>query len=325
MGIIKRVPGQTNLTCAVGHRRVAFDVPDLVYRTYCNLTSSECICSEGCSSSWRCRPSSLCDVPMQPTNHSKLDEDHRPLPQRVAILLFLAFNHSLVRSKFLHRPHAAYDREMHRILWFVRSARRVKTRLPIHVVVGPERNEAKEQQLMKHGVHITVGQPVTPPKWASRFHLLTFSKIGALALTQFDKVFVFDNDVTLVHNIDHLAFVETPAAVWHNALAGWQWKHNETCAVTTGLLGLSPSQAEFDRALLHMNSLGDRAVYDGGDQEFWRKFYTWNELPNRYQAHQALNMPYDQWHKVRVLHTISGLRDVSRIPKDMRHLYTYIY
>ena len=100
---------------------------------------------------------------------------------------------------------------------------------------------------------------------------------------------------------------------------------NETCAVTTGLLGLSPSQAEFDRALLHMNSLGDRAVYDGGDQEFWRKFYTWNELPNRYQAHQALNMPYDQWHQVRVLHTISGLRDVSRIPKDMRHLYTYIY
>ena len=71
--------------------------------------------------------------------------------------------------------------------------------------------------------------------------------------------------------------------------------------------------------------MGNRSVYDGGDQEFWRKFYTWYELPLRYHAIQALNMPYAEWKQIRVLHTISGLRDVSRIPKDMRHLFTYYY
>ena len=33
----------------------------------------------------------------------------------------------------------------------------VNTRLPIHVVVGPERDEKKEQSLVKLGVQITVG------------------------------------------------------------------------------------------------------------------------------------------------------------------------
>ena len=36
-------------------------------------------------------------------------------------------------------------------------------------------------------------------------------------------------------------------------------------------------------------------------------------------------MPYAEWKQIRVLHTISGLRDVSRIPKDMRHHFTYYY
>lgn len=321
------LPGTVNLTCAVGHRHSAFVASDLAYRAYCNASASECLCSAGCGSSWSCRPSSLCDAPMDPAAPVRLPEAllAAAAPPRVAILLFLAFNRSLVRNKYAHRPHAAYDRELVRILWFVQSARRANTTLPIHVVVGPERDAAKERVLLRHGVHLTVGPRVVPPPWAGRYHRLSFSKIGALALTQFDKVFVFDNDMAIVHNVDHLARAETPSAVWHPAVAKWQWRHNESCAVTTGLLGLTPSRAEFDRAMRRLHSMGDRSVYDGGDQEFWRTFYTWYELPNRYQAHQALNMPYSEWRQVRVLHAISGLRDVSRIPRDMRHLYTYVY
>ena len=251
--------------------------------------------------------------------------DERPLPPRVAILLFLSFNSSLVRSKFQHRPYGAYDREMLRILWFIKSAKKVKTRLPIHVIVGPERDLKKEQALLRAGVNVTEGVFVEPPVWANRYHRLTFGKIGALALTQFDKIFVFDNDMAMAHNIDHLAFAPTPSAVWHTAMAKWQWKHNESCSVTTGLLGLTPSRAEYARALQHLYSMGNKSIYDGGDQEFWRKFYTWYELPLRYQAHQALNVRTADWHHIRVIHSISNLRSVNRIPKDMRHIYKYYY
>ena len=327
MPMIKYVQNRSNLTCAIGHRRVAFDTPDILYRTYCNLSASRCICSEGCGSSWLCRPSELCNTPSPPN----VSADDRPLPPRVALLLFLMYNRSLVRTKFQHKPWLAYDREFNRISWFIRSAGKVKTRLPLHVIVGPERDLSKERKLIQEGhrhkvnVSVTEGPFVVPPLWANRYHRLTFGKIGALALTQFDKVFVFDNDMALAHNIDHLAFVQTPSAVWHTSMARWQWRHNESCAVTTGLLGLTPSAAEFGRALRHLYSMSNKSTYDGGDQEFWRLFYTWYELPLRYQAHQALNMPARDWHEIRVIHSISALREVNRIPKDMRHLIKYYY
>ena len=245
----------------------------LVYTCLLQPDFKQCICSEGCSSSWRCQPS-LCDVPMQPTN--------RQTGPRTYALCPSVYNPSLPGVQSLARRANSCTAPMRhttvRCIAFCGSCgrqRRVKTPLQ-YVVVGPERNEAKEQQLMKHGVHITVGQPVPPPKWASRFHLLTFSKIGALALTQFDKVFVFDNDVTLVHNIDHLAFVkQQPRAVWHNrGRVAVEAQRDVRCHHRPSRR-LSPSQAEFYDTLLHMNSLS-RAVYDGGDQEC--KFYTWNEL-----------------------------------------------
>ena len=63
------------------------------------------------------------------------------------------------------------------------------------------------------------------------------------------------------------------------------------------------------------------STYDGGDQEFWRKFYApWNELPARYQAHQALRMAYADWMQVRALHAIYGLRSQSRLPAVLRPL-----
>jgi hypothetical protein len=36
-------------------------------------------------------------------------------------------------------------------------------------------------------------------------------------------------------------------------------------------------------------------------------------------------MPYADWHEMHVLHSISGLREVNRIPKDMRQHIKYFY
>jgi hypothetical protein len=246
------------------------------------------------------------------------------MPAGVAILLFLQFNSSLVRPKYLKRPHAAYHRELSRIVWFLRSAKRVRTRLPIHIVVGPERNLKEEARLVALGAHITPGVTVRPPHWASSHHRLSFGKVGALALTQFQKVFIFDNDMALAHNVDELAFAPTPSAVWHTAVGPFQIMAKETCAVTTGLMGLEPSAEEFARAVSILDH-GKLKPYDGGDQQFWRTFYTWHELPVRYQAHQALRMPVSDWLQVKVLHSISGLRNRNLMPKVLRPLINYYY
>ena len=303
-----------------------FPAPRFKHRTRCNVTANGCTCSGGCSTSWRCQRSALCDV------DGSLQPVTAELPPRTAIVLFLAHNTSLVRARYAHRPHAAYDREFRRIEWFLKSARRVGTRLPIHVIVGPHRNEQRERQLRALGANITQGVPVLPPAWASKFHLMSFAKIGALALTQFDKVWVFDNDMALVHNIDDLAFAPTPAAVWHTAIANFQRSWSEACAVTTGLLGLQPSAAEFERAVQMLDDHPNRtrsattlASYDGGDQGFWRRFYRFYELPVRYHAHQQLRMSDSDWDQVRVLHSISGLRDKSLLPKKLRKHIAYFY
>ena len=180
---------------------------------------------------------------------------------------------------------------------------------------------------MRLGASITPAPAfVQPPAFASAHHRLSFGKVSALALTQFDKVFVLDNDMALVHNVDDLAFAPTPSAVWHTSVGKFQFKAKETCAVTTGLLGIAPSRREFDRAVAHLATMPSQSTYDGGDQEFWRGFYRnppWFELPLRYQAHQALRMPLAEWNRVRALHAIYGLRSVSQLPKVLRPYINY--
>ena len=143
----------------------------------------------------------------------------------------------------------------------------------------------------------------------SRFHPFSFARIGALALTQFSKVIVLDNDMTLLQNIDELAeLAPTPAMVWHTATV---LPKKERCAVTGGLFVLRPNRTEFERALHHLyhelNAGSKHRCYDGSDQEFWRSFYRpIYELPLRYHAHQNLRMDFDQWQKIRLMHSIAG-------------------
>lgn len=145
----------------------------------CTLEADGCMCSRGCQSTYACSPSALCSRP-----------EARPsgVALKVPIVLFLQFNESLVRHKYAAHPATAYRREFNRILWFVESARRVQTRMPLYVAVGGRRNHSAEAHLQRLGVGIVSLPFVVPPSWSSLFHHFSFSRIAALSLTQFEKV-----------------------------------------------------------------------------------------------------------------------------------------
>ena len=215
----------------------------------------------------------------------------------------------------------AYDRELHRLEWLLRSAHRVNTSLRMHVVVAGYRNVSAESRLERLGATIIESVPVSAPKWSSSFHKFSFGRIAALSLTQFQKVIVIDNDMTFAGNIDELADAEAPAMVWHTATV---LPNKERCAPTGGLFVLKPSATEFAKAMRHLASLNRRQArngrfpngvrcYDGSDQEFWRSFYRpMYELPLRYHAHNGLVMNKSEWTQIRLIHNIAGFKPYQR-------------
>lgn len=291
----------------------------------CELRADQCMCSAGCSSTFACTPSRLCA--------SKSVQ-----PEQVpgtAMLIFLHFNRRFVRLKHATQPEVAYLREMHRIEWLLRSIRQVQTSLPVHVVVAGDRNASFERRLLELGVASIVESPaVPPPRWTSYFHKLSFGRIAALALTQFRKVVVLDNDMTLLQNIDELAVSETPAMVFHTATV---LPRKERSAPTGGLFVFTPNAAEFQRAMGHLYSLNPPSkggskgpsyrCYDGSDQEFWRSFYRpLYELPLRYHAHTGLMMNASEWRGIKLMHNIQGFRAVyHRIPSFVRQRIRFFH
>jgi len=343
-----------------------------------------CLCSNGCPTSWlRCRPSKLCNAsaaalgapPLLPwpnvsdclTADNVIAEDHG-VPRRtgdVAILLYLTFKSTTVRRRFMatsttkrssyfNSPLHAYTRERRRIECFLHSALRVRTHLPIYIVVGGERNLTQEARLTALGARILPGPFVEPPPWASSFHRMSFNRISALSFTQFSKVIVMDNDMKLLQNIDLLAeHAETPGLVWHPA-ARFMLDLGERCSVTGGLFVLAPSAREYTRARRHLEAmyassaasgnaswltwsgrpswghLGKQPFrYDGSDQEFWRSFYAQAEvyeLPVQFHATTVVSLNESEWRGVRVLHMISGFQALERrfLPPPVRRLMKHL-
>ena len=155
-----------------------------------NYTADSCPCSLGCQSLWPCTPSRLCWERDPPNAARTTIPDPRTAAATgdATLLLFLAFNSSLVRNVFQAHPERARDREVNRVLWFAQTARSVDTQLPIHVVLAGERDAASESRLLKAGLRLIEGPMVPTPAWASKWHRLSFNKIAALSFTQFSKV-----------------------------------------------------------------------------------------------------------------------------------------
>ena len=302
--------------------------------TACELYADRCMCSSGCSSTFACTPSPMCESAALARTPDAMMAD-------TAILLFFHFNRTMLRLKHLGRPDMALSRELHRLEWLLRSVRRVRTQLPVHVVVAGERNASLEARLVELGATSVIeSPPVRPPRWTSAFHKLSFSRIAALALTQFRKVVVLDNDMTLLDNIDELAWAPTPSMVFHTATV---LPRKERSAPTGGLFVLRPSRVEFERALAHLYALNPPKdgkgqpcpacagkayrCYDGSDQEFWRSFYRpLYELPLRYHAHTGLVMNTSEWRRVRLVHNIAGFRAVyMRLPSFVRQRIRFFH
>jgi len=297
----------------------------------CELRANACMCSAGCQSTFACTPSAFCDGGSSSSSGGDSVDSGD-----VAMLLFFHFNRSYVRLKHATAPWMAFDREVNRITWLLSSVRAVNTTLPIHVVVarGSERNATLDALFVRLGARSTLESPaVTPPRWTSWFHKHSFSRIAALALTQFRKVVVLDNDMTLLRNIDELARAETPSMVFHTATV---LPRKERSAPTGGLFVLSPSASEFARALAHLYALNvpkekDRGksmrCYDGSDQEFWRSFYRpLYELPLRYHAHTGLAMNLSEWRQIRLIHNIQGFRAIyMRLPYAVRQKVRFFH
>ena len=290
----------------------------------CRPSASACLCSQGCPTSWLgCRPSWLCAANV---SSSAVPAPHR-ITQNVAVLLYLTFSMKDVRHKYAGNPWRAYKRELRRITWFLHTARRENVSLPIHIVVGGDRNLTAEAGLVELGARILETAMVAAPPWTSLFHKFSFNRISALSFTQFDKVIVMDNDMAILRRFDELAAAETPALVWHSA-APFMLKLGERCSVSGGLFVLRPSRVEYDRAVAHLRAMyngGKKFRYDGSDQEFWRSFYRMPyELPIRYHATNYLKMPREEWRSVRAIHFISGFKNFdSRLPTFVRNNMKY--
>lgn len=289
------------------------------------MSSDSCMCSVGrCQSTWGCEATSLCgtDLYAEPTAAQMVG---------VTLLACLVFDKQFTRNKFLKHPEKAYEREMKRILFLKKTMTEVGTQLPFHVMVGGDRYPEKEVKLLEAGVtgivtnRLRNGSNINPPAWASKWHRLSFNKIGALGLTQFKKVILLDNDMGLLKNVDHLAAVAAPAAAFHLVMNKEIARITRT-AITTGLMILGPSESEYERAIAHLGSLNyNVSQYDGGDEEFWHHFYPiYNEVPPRYHAHLLLPLNASEWTRVRVIHVIGAFAGRGwHVPKNITSKLKY--
>ena len=279
----------------------------------CSIRSeADCLCSSGCTSPlWGCKPSHLCDASVVERGDGR----------RTAIVVSLVFDSRFVRNRFRANATAAYLREYRRAQHMISSLRTVNTSLPIVVMVGGERRPELETQLAaKSNVRIRNVTFVRPPRWASRWHRLSFEKLAALELVEYERVIVLDNDMVALRNFDVLATVPGPAAVFHpdsKAPGGF---------VVSGLLLLEPSRSEHERARRHLDGMNyTSAAFDGGDEEFWSSFYpTWWEVPIEFHARFRMNFPAERWSRVRLFHAISNFAgDTRSLPSAMRNKLRY--
>ena len=130
----------------------------------------------------------------------------------VPVLIYLTFSIKHVRNKYSAAPCARTAASSTASRTF--SRRRARQPEPaVYIVAGGDRNATAEAELIKRGAAAVI-EGRSSRRAGRRPSKHSFHRIGALALTQFEKVVVMDNDMALFADIAELAAAPTPAVVW---------------------------------------------------------------------------------------------------------------
>lgn len=253
----------------------------------------------------RAVPTVLCDAAAPPQPSAP--------PPRAAILLMMHPEQRYMRfptgtcTPCLRRGYGKMVRELIRILL---SLRAVRTQLPIHVLASGERYSAVEAKIAARFdvSYVTAPLPLTVPAWSSKWAYGSFAKLRALALTQYDRLVVLDNDDVVLRNVDHLASaaVAAPAFVF-----GWKCHPRRELRAST--IVLRPSAADWARASALLVEPATAVYDDLGEQSVWRRLWpAVHELPAGYAAMRTADLPAAEWPHVHIVHDAHLIHDVSR-------------
>ena len=204
-------------------------------------------------------------------------------PVSATFLLVLDANASNQRFYFGKRDvFKAYSAQIALVARLLVSLRAVRTALPVRILATGVRFPAVERTLTELGATVlpdgaALG-PARVPDWASPWARGSFAKLAALSVRGFDKVILLDNDFVALRNLDHLAHVPAPAAVFG-------WKCFPRRELRSALLVLEPSEAARRRADALLESAATPVYDDNGEGSVWRKLWpAWHELPAGYAA-----------------------------------------
>ena len=232
-------------------------------------------------------------------------------PVRATFLLVLDANASNQRFYFGKRDvFKAYSAQIALVARLLVSLRAVRTALPVRILASGVRFPAVERTLTELGATVLPDGAALGaarvPDWASPWARGSFAKLAALSVRGFDKVILLDNDFVALRNLDHLAHVPAPAAVFG-------WKCFPRRELRSALLVLEPSEAARRRADALLES-GATPVYDdNGEGSVWRKLWpAWHELPAGYAALRSADFDAAGWARVSALHDPNLLRKAGR-------------
>ena len=232
-------------------------------------------------------------------------------PVRATFLLVLDANASNQRFYFGKRDvFKAYSAQIALVTRLLVSLRAVRTALPVRILATGVRFPAVERTLTELGATVLPDGAALGaarvPDWASPWARGSFAKLAALSVRGFDKVILLDNDFVALRNLDHLAHVPAPAAVFG-------WKCFPRRELRSALLVLEPSEAARRRADALLES-GATPVYDdNGEGSVWRKLWpAWHELPAGYAALRSADFYAASWARVSALHDPNLLRKAGR-------------
>ncbi|EOD40557.1 hypothetical protein EMIHUDRAFT_108490 [Emiliania huxleyi CCMP1516] len=271
--------------------------------------ASACPCSEsGCfqrpAADWaplQCRASSLCGRTL---DSAIIERPANADSGRVTILTVLSYtpNPDMPGDfrRYLHQFRSLVD--------LLHSLLLTATTLPVHTLVTTRYAEFEE-----------------------RLQALKARMLPVVSLVQFDKVIFLDNDCQVIfldndcqvlRNVDHLASVEAPAAVFHSPDA-----LQPQGGINSGMMVLRPSREAAAEMLEAMRSLPADAAVDGSDQAVWHAYFKRHpvyELPRGYNFRTSSSgiLDRDRCLAYIIHHVDKSSRQGTLKPEIMRRVYT---